>query len=385
MGRLIQNMGGGGGGVSSDEVTAKQEDVLKGKTAVTSDSNDEAGMGTLELMGNAAAGNVKKGETFYTTDPKSKQTGTLEEKTGQYAATSSLDTGNKRVRLDVPGRAIYGDSALLYDSYANIASRIGLTAAKLAQGQSVLGVTGTYKGRGNAAQANVEAGKTFSTASLDNASGSMAVMGGQTITPSKSQQTISCAGKKMSSNIIINAIPGNYYDLTGNGVVFKEGVWGPLATQNNKIIAGYYSITGAGVIIMNNTSPDNMFWGIGSLDNYKGILCELKTTNATKAGYRLERSIDLTPFKSIKIGWRCGRDWSSSAQTTRIQICLMRQNKKEIILQNGTPMAGSRYIQYYFETDITDINEYAFFSFNGSRNTGSNASHLITSVEFIKK
>ena len=183
-------MGGGGGGTTSDELTAKREDVLKGKTAVTSDSNDEAGMGTLELTGNAAAGNVKKGETFYTTDPKSKQTGTLEEKTGQYAAASSLDTGNKRVRLDVPGRAIYGDSALLYDTFANIASRIGLTAAKLAQGQSVLGVTGTYKGRGNATQGHVRKGIYFSSASLDNAVGTMAEKGAQTFTPGRSNQSV---------------------------------------------------------------------------------------------------------------------------------------------------------------------------------------------------
>ncbi len=186
----VYSNAGGGGGVSSDEVTAKREDVLKGKTAVTSDSNDEAGMGTLELTGNAAAGNVKKGETFYTTDPKSKQTGTLEEKTGQYAATSSLDTGNKRVRLDVPGRAIYGDSALLYDTFANIASRIGLTAAKLAQGQSVLGVTGTYKGRGNATQGHVRKGIYFSSASLDNAVGTMAEKGAQTFTPGRSNQSV---------------------------------------------------------------------------------------------------------------------------------------------------------------------------------------------------
>ena len=33
---------GGGGGASSDELTAARGDVLKGKTAVTSDSSDEA-------------------------------------------------------------------------------------------------------------------------------------------------------------------------------------------------------------------------------------------------------------------------------------------------------------------------------------------------------
>ena len=68
---------GGSGGVGSDELTATLSDVIKGKTAVTSDSNDEAGTGTLELTGNAEAGDVLNGKTFYGTDPKSKQAGTL--------------------------------------------------------------------------------------------------------------------------------------------------------------------------------------------------------------------------------------------------------------------------------------------------------------------
>ena len=45
---------GGGGGASSDELTAARGDVLKGKTAVTSDSSDEPAEGTLELTGDAA-------------------------------------------------------------------------------------------------------------------------------------------------------------------------------------------------------------------------------------------------------------------------------------------------------------------------------------------
>ena len=46
-GELFINVSGGGG--ISDDITARQNDVLKGKTAITSDSDDEIVEGTLEL------------------------------------------------------------------------------------------------------------------------------------------------------------------------------------------------------------------------------------------------------------------------------------------------------------------------------------------------
>lgn len=71
-------IGGSSGGAMSDECTATLADVAKGKTAVTSDSNDEIGVGTLELTGNAGTGDVIKGVTFYNNDLYTKRTGTLE-------------------------------------------------------------------------------------------------------------------------------------------------------------------------------------------------------------------------------------------------------------------------------------------------------------------
>ena len=70
-------VGGSSGGILSDDVTSKLSDVAKGKTAVTSDSNDEPGVGTLELTGNAGTGDVLNGATFYNNDLYTKRTGTL--------------------------------------------------------------------------------------------------------------------------------------------------------------------------------------------------------------------------------------------------------------------------------------------------------------------
>lgn len=63
------------GGAVLEETTATAGDILKGKTA--NDGEGEQITGTLELTGDAGAGEVLSGKTFYTTNPKSKQTGTM--------------------------------------------------------------------------------------------------------------------------------------------------------------------------------------------------------------------------------------------------------------------------------------------------------------------
>ena len=50
--------------------------------------------------------------------------------------------------------------------------------------------------------------------------GNVASMNGGTYTPGTSAQTISCAGRKMNSNVIINAIPSSYLNLTSGQVTF---------------------------------------------------------------------------------------------------------------------------------------------------------------------
>ena len=46
--------GSSGGGVSSDDVTARREHVVKGYTALTADSNDEPAEGLIEDRGAGA-------------------------------------------------------------------------------------------------------------------------------------------------------------------------------------------------------------------------------------------------------------------------------------------------------------------------------------------
>lgn len=68
-------MGGGGGGADTSVITATAGDILKGLISVNTDG--EPITGTLELTGNAATDNVLKDKTFYNTNAKSRQTGTM--------------------------------------------------------------------------------------------------------------------------------------------------------------------------------------------------------------------------------------------------------------------------------------------------------------------
>ena len=73
-----------------------------------------------------------------------KITGTLADKTGtaDYNAEASVDGANKRIKLKVPATGKYGVGNYLYAAYTTIANLIGLTAAKLVKGNTVLGITG---------------------------------------------------------------------------------------------------------------------------------------------------------------------------------------------------------------------------------------------------
>ena len=68
---------GGAGGALSDECTATLADIPSGLRAVALDSDDDIGVGTMSLTGDAVENHVLAGSTFYTTDYKTKLTGTM--------------------------------------------------------------------------------------------------------------------------------------------------------------------------------------------------------------------------------------------------------------------------------------------------------------------
>ena len=132
--------GGCGGGTDLDVITAGAGDILSGKVIVGPDG--EPLTGTLALSGNAGAGDVLSGKSFYSTDPKSKTTGTM---TNRGAWNGSCGTNGS---VTIPA--------------------------------------GYHNGSGKVTN-------------------SQATMAGGTYTPSNAQQPISCTGKLMTGNIVIKA------------------------------------------------------------------------------------------------------------------------------------------------------------------------------------
>lgn len=163
MGQVIIS-GGAGGGVTSDEVTATANRVVKGYTYVGSDTDDEIGTGTLELTGTAVASNVESGTTFYNTDPLTKVTGSLPNISTGASITYTSDNSTP---------VVAGDNVFMA-SNSDGTSRLCIryTGEKaVIQNNTLLGYPASNFG--NATAAYVYTGKTFTSSSGIKLTGSM--------------------------------------------------------------------------------------------------------------------------------------------------------------------------------------------------------------------
>lgn len=95
------------------------------------------------VTGNASDGDVVAGKEFSSASGIN-QVGTLVDKTGvtEYTATASLDSTNSELEMKIPATGKYNTSNKLKATFSTIASLIGLTAAKLVKGNTILGITG---------------------------------------------------------------------------------------------------------------------------------------------------------------------------------------------------------------------------------------------------
>lgn len=127
MGRILMS---GGGGVDLDVITAAADDILSGKVIV--DQNGDPLTGVLTLSGNAGAGDVLTGKTFYNTNAKSKITGTMQTMSGgTYTPKSSQQT------ISCNGKKMTSDVIIKGDG--------NLTANNILYGKSIFGVNGNVR------------------------------------------------------------------------------------------------------------------------------------------------------------------------------------------------------------------------------------------------
>lgn len=139
-------MTGGYAGDSSDDCTATKSQVLEGYKAITKDSNDDAELG---IMSNKGAWTNRIGVN------------------GKAIIPAGYHNGSGYVDQAIANRGAWGTS-------------IGING-------NITIPEGYHNGQGHVTQ-------------------SIATMGGQTITPSASQQTVACNGKYMTGNVVINGI-----------------------------------------------------------------------------------------------------------------------------------------------------------------------------------
>ncbi len=129
-----------------EKTTETASNITKAKTeiinAVAAVQNlfKSSGEATLENE-NALAGKTYWSGTVL-------NTGTMPDKTvtKEYTVTPTVDSTNKIVKMQLPERGLYNTANYLKCTFATLASKIGLTAAKLGKGNTVLGIDGTYEG-----------------------------------------------------------------------------------------------------------------------------------------------------------------------------------------------------------------------------------------------
>lgn len=146
MGNILMT-GSGGGGAGSDDCTATAAELLKGYTGILKGSDDEPVQGTLELTGNAQAAHVLNGETFYTNNAKSKQTGTMPNR-GDYNGwgnSKGNDAGNQRMWVKVPS-GYYNENANVFLSWEDIRNMAGITPEKIKKNEPIMGIIGSFEG-----------------------------------------------------------------------------------------------------------------------------------------------------------------------------------------------------------------------------------------------
>lgn len=186
---------GGGGAISSDELTAASAYVLEGQTYVGLDTDDEVGIGTMPHLTNKS--NI---------DHSSNNPAPVILGDAAYVSINSDDV--TRVQIRYNGEAGYiVPNTLIGISQSDVAVAGGLTAAKVIGGQTAFGITGTalndatISGNDKMLSGVVAYGKNGTKYT-----GSIASQGAVTFTPSNVAQYGNYKGKYMTGNITVSAV-----------------------------------------------------------------------------------------------------------------------------------------------------------------------------------
>ena len=211
--------------------------------------------------------------------------------------------------------------------------------------------------------------------------GTMGTMAGGTYTPSTSKQTISCSGKKMTSNITINAIPSTYIDMGSNGswTVFNQGTFSggfgfvPYYLNTSTMQQSNYSVTYENKTESNATNFDSDF-------NGETKYC-VNVIRAIPQALVLNRAVNLTSLSRIRVEWYMYLPRRSSSDFNLLLINKNKQSIYKTFYEDRTSAWSSRsfYVYSFISYDISDYSGEYFIGFQ------SNSSSVgISQIIFVK-
>jgi hypothetical protein len=283
---------GGGGGPDLESITATRNDVKIGKTFINKngdtvvgilDQSDATVTSSQLISGVIAYNNFNKvtgtiinyADVLNADDATSSDYPNEPINRSQYTAYGTYGKNSPSLKLMFrPKAGYYPTAGYIYETAANVASKISLTASKIATGNTVLGIAGTYKGLGNATASQVLQGRTFSTSSLSNATGTMVNR--------PLYQTLSnvATGGTHGLTTYIRFPPGAYINQSGS---YTE------ITGSSYTFAKAYYDNRNGVLTSNLIIRDEGFGDQGTLRQPSWVYCTDRTTtwNGTTMRYSL--------------------------------------------------------------------------------------------------
>ena len=364
-----------GGGVSSDDVTAKREHVLQGYTALTSDSNDEPAQGTIPNRGNGT--NVLE---LVNSAGESKLYARMDE--GYYSKN-----GQWKPAVAIP--------------YAVLAQSIGIDASKMLDDYTVAGTRGAIPRwvatHGDVIMANnSHSGQGFAY-DLPN-------VGRCIVTGVKNGAYIQGANyvalpspnffpHNIRKGVNINGIVGTMPDYSTGRVVFNE------ATFDNELVSG---VASKSFYFNRELYSYQIASGYGYSGVYGGGMnLSLRTASpelrGRKIGCILSQSNNLTPFRRIVVDYRTTGNISGNPTIDFYAfVAPTRALVRSGFEFNGARVDGFSQIstqapasarQGQLVIDTSNINEQAFLGFYASANASGaenfNGAVQITKIEFI--
>lgn len=294
MSRAIK-MDGSGGGSGSDDLTAAKAQVLENHTAITKDSDDEPGTGTMRHLSNRAT------ITHETTNGTKVLVGDA-----AFMATNS--DGVQRAEIRYNGSDGYVTPNTLFAIPAGtMATAGGLTTSKLLAGQSAFGISGTATNDATATAAQLLAGYT-AWKNGAKITGTIPSLGSQTLYPGTTAKTLYSTGSYMTGNVTVPAVSiAAAHIKKGQVITFPDGskvtgTWeGWVATSGDLYNGGTWGRATGFTAIPYEIAREGLGWQStqpATLTNEKGMV-------TLKGGYwnavRTNNLIDLTGFTTLNV------------------------------------------------------------------------------------